>query len=151
MPVLAQDFALPDNPEGYPLCDVAQYLVHYAQPGEPGTVYLYGHARRGMLLPLLEASQVDDGRDLLGRSVFVYTSDGDRYEYRITIVRRHAVDFSLANDIAPGEQRLVIQTSEGPSGTVPKLQVAAEPVAVVSRPLEEALPSPSPRACPPAS
>ena len=35
---------VPGNP-GYPLCDVAQWLAYYGQPGEPRTVYLYAHAR----------------------------------------------------------------------------------------------------------
>ena len=51
--------------------------------------------------------------------------------YQVTQVKRHALDFSLALDAPPGSQQLILQTSEGPRGTVPKLQVLAEPVDVL--------------------
>ena len=51
--------------------------------------------------------------------------------YQITLVKRHALDFSLALDAPPDAHQLILQTSEGPKGTVPKLQVLAEPVEVL--------------------
>jgi hypothetical protein len=56
-------------------------------------------------------------------------------------------DFSLAYDLDPGEHRLIMQTSEGPSGLYPKLQIAARPIAVYESTSAEALPTPHPRRC----
>ena len=79
-----------------------------------------------MFLPLLEASERDNGRELLGVTADVYTTDALRYRYEIWLVRRHITDRSIATDgLQPDEQRLVLQTSEGPSGTTEKLAVAA--------------------------
>ncbi len=75
--------------------------------------------------------RVHDGASLIGDLVQVYTSDDQEYVYQITRVKRHALDFSLALDAPPGSQQLILQTSEGPRGTVPKLQVLAEPVDVL--------------------
>jgi hypothetical protein len=111
------------------------------------TTYIYGHAREGMFLPLLEASKRDGGKELLNALVQVYTSDDKVYLYEIFRVKRHALDFSLATDVGADEQRLVLQTSEGPKGTVPKLQVAARLLNVQAATPEEARPSPKPRAC----
>ena len=58
----------------------------------------------------------------------VYTTDGMLHLYRITRVKRHATDFSLVADAPRDKEQLILQTSEGPRGTVPKLQVLAEPV-----------------------
>jgi hypothetical protein len=149
LPVISDEVNLPGNPEGYPLCDVAQYLSAYRQPGEPGATYLFAHAQPGMLLKLLKESREEDGRALLGQSIFVFTSDGRRHDYTIFEVKRHAIDWEIADDVAPGEERLVIQTSEGPSGTPEKLQIAARPVSVETVGPAIAQPSPEPRACPP--
>lgn len=136
------------NPE-FPPCDVAQYLPYYSQPGTAGTTYLYAHARQGMLLSMLQHSKVDEGAAMIGHDVSVYTSDGYRYDYSITVVRPHATDYSIADDIAPAEERLVVQTSEGRVGDPFKLQVAAAPVSSVQVPVSEANPSPQPRDCSP--
>ncbi len=149
LPVVSGDLDPPGNTDSFPLCDVAQYLTFYVQPGMPGTTYLYAHARSGMLGPLLRASEVDDGAALLGQQVLVYTSGGWLFSYRIFVVNRHAVDFSLADEFAPGEERLVIQTSEGTNGTVPKLQIAAQPMWRISVPLSQAVPASNPRICAP--
>lgn len=100
-----------------------------------------------MFLPLLEASQRRNGASLLGALVQVYTSDDKEHVYQITKVRRHALDFSLAFDADPAAQQLILQTSEGPRGTVPKLQVLAVPVDVLDVSEREANPTPHPRAC----
>jgi hypothetical protein len=148
LPVISRDRRVRDQgPDQYPPCDVALYHTAFEQPGEPGTTYLYAHARAGMFLPLLESSLRRNGRAMLGDLVQVYTSDDRVYVYRITRVKRHALDFSLAVDLDPGEQRLILQTSEGPRGTVPKLQVAAAFVEVLPATRRQARPRAHPRAC----
>lgn len=145
LPVVAQSFG--PGKGAYPLCDVAQYLEIFGQPSEIGTTYLYGHAREGMFLPLLRASERNNGKAMIGDLVQVYTTDGTTYLYEIFKVKRHSRDFSLADDVPLGEQRLILQTSEGPKGTVPKLQVAARLVSVGTAPLDEANPKPRPKDC----
>ena len=148
LPIISRDRKVPDQgPDQYPPCDVALYHTAFQQPGEPGTTYLYGHAREGMFLPLLEASTRDDGKEMLGRVVRVYTNDDRLHLYRIIQVKRHATDFSLVTDAPPGKEQLILQTSEGPRGTVPKLQVLAVPYDVRDASREEARPQARPRAC----
>ncbi len=147
--VVPGDLDVRGNRDDYPLCDVAQYLTTFSQPGEHGTTYIYAHARRGMFLPLLNASERNNGASMIGSLVEVYTSDNLLYLYEISVVKRHATDLSLAFDLPPGGQQLVLQTSEGPPGTIPKLQVAALPISVVPAEPAEAGPVPRPRACPP--
>ena len=125
LPVVSSQLEVPGNLPRYPLCDVAQYLTSFSQPGQGGTVYIYGHAREGMLLRLLQESLQKNGAALLGARVAVETSDGWTHSYEIDLVKRHAVDFSIAEDLSPGQEQVVLQTSEGPRGTVPKLQVGA--------------------------
>ena len=150
LPVLAGDTVVPGNEDLYPLCDVAMYMPGFVQPGEPGTTYIYAHAQRGMFLPLLRASLIDDGASLVGSLVEVYTTTDELHVYEITTVKRHATDLSLATDAGDNEQ-LVLQTSEGPTGTVPKLQIAAVPVSTVPSDVADAQPSAEPRVCLPAS
>ena len=85
--------------------------------------------------------------ELLDTLVEVYTSDGRQHVYSISKVKRHALDFSLAQDIPRRAQRLVLQTSEGPRGTVPKLQVLAVPVTTLDAEPGSADPTAMPRAC----
>jgi hypothetical protein len=126
LPVISGDRD-PPGPDGkpFPYCNVAEYLSAYHQPGDEGTTYIFAHARTGMFLSLLEASQVNGGRAMLGYTVLVYTSDAKVYWYSVTRVKRHATDFSLADNVPPGASQVILQTSEGPIGTVEKLQVAA--------------------------
>lgn len=147
LPVVAGDIEVAGNEDGYPLCDVAQYLVEYSQPGEPGTTYLYAHARTGMFLPLLEGSRRNDGRAMIGALVEVYTSDDRLHLYEIHVVKRHATDLTLAHQLPPAGHQLIMQTSEGPRGTVPKLQVAARPLGVIDADPAQARPQPRPRPC----
>jgi hypothetical protein len=140
LPIVAGDDS------AYPPCDVAAYVPTFAQPGQSGTTYIYAHAQKGMFLPLLRASLVDDGAALVGALVEVFTSDDTQHLYVITTVKRHATDLAIAD--AASEQ-LVLQTSEGPAGTVPKLQVAATPLSAVPAPAAEAQPSAQPRVCEP--
>jgi hypothetical protein len=146
LPVVSSDLQPP--PDNYPLCDVAQYLTTFGQPGQDGTTYLYAHARPGMFGPLLQASLRADGAELIGVPVDVYTSDARVYRYRIFRVQRHATDYS-ATVVKPGERRLILQTSEGPYGTIPKLVVAAEPVSEGPADAAEATPQARPRDCRP--
>ena len=81
------------------------------------------------------AARLGDRRrrgDDRGARIEVYSADDELHLYEIVRVKRHATDLSLAA-VAPGQHQLVLQTSEGPTGTVPKLQVAARPVSVVRR------------------
>ena len=107
------------------LCNVAMYLTMANQPPERGITFIYAHARTGMFLPLLTASTVDNGASLIGRMVYVYTSDYRRYPYRIVAVRRHQT--SLGRVLELTTRQLWLQTSEGPSATSTKLVVVATP------------------------
>jgi len=128
------------------LCDVAMYLTAARQPQEPGVTFLYAHARTGMFLPLLAASRVNGGASLVGRTVYVYTSDNRRFRYRITQVRRGQTSIQRLFDVRT--RQLWLQTSEGPSATSTKLVVVAVPVGgPVSVSAAEARPTPRPRAC----
>lgn len=135
------------GPDRFPPCDVALFHTAFSQPGEEGATYVYAHAQEGMFLPLLEASLRRDGASLIGALVEVYTTDDLLYLYEVVEVKRHALDFSLALEVPPGEQRLVLQTSEGPLGTVPKLQLAAVLINELPADPGEAHPEPRPRAC----
>lgn len=148
LPIVSGDLSLPGNPPDYPLCGVAQYLTIYRDPSRLGTTtWIYGHARPGMLLPLLEASTVKNGAALVGMVVDLYSDAAKRYTYRITTVLRHATDRSAATDVPADGRRLILQTSEGPSGTVPKLQVVAEFLSVGPAQPDEAMPTASPIGC----
>ncbi|MDQ3554836.1 MAG: hypothetical protein M3395_10600 [Chloroflexota bacterium] len=148
LPIISRQQRVPgQGPDLYPPCDVALFHDAFGQPGSDGSTYLYAHAREGMFLPLLEASEQQDGAELLGALVEVYTADDRLYVYEIFEVKRHAIDFSLALGVPSGEQRVVLQTSEGPRGTVPKLQVAARLISELPATREESRPRPRPVAC----
>ena len=147
LPVVSSELEVAGNEPLYALCDVAQYLTSFSQPGEGGTVYLYAHARKGMFAPLLEQSLKDNGAALLGARVEVDTGDGWTYAYEIDLVKRHALDFSIADELSASEEQVVLHTSEGPSGTIPKLQVAGRLVERLATPTDR-LPQPAaPRVC----
>jgi hypothetical protein len=129
----------------YPLCDVALYQPVLGQPGQGRATYIYAHARAGMFLPLLTASQNNNGARLLGMTVEVYTSDDWRFLYTITEVRRHTR--SLDDAVNTTTERLWMQTSEGPEGTVPKLQVVADFLSADKTDPASAHPAAHPRIC----
>ncbi len=129
----------------YPLCDVAMYLPLLGQPGQGRATYLYAHAQPGMFLPLLTESQRNDGRRMIGMTVEVYTSDDWRFLYTISEVRRHTRD--LGDAIEATTERLWLQTSEGPQGTVPKLQVVADFLSAEKTDPRSAHPPARPRIC----
>ncbi len=138
------------NGQPFPYCNVAAYLDAFSQPGRPGTTYIYAHARVGMFLPMLTASQVDNGAGMVGYSVLVYTSDSKVYWYSIATVKRHVALGPHQFDItkaAPGVQQLVLQTSETPYDTGPKLQVLATFELVQPATFAESHPTPHPQVC----
>lgn len=141
LPVMLQ---LPEHGT-FPLCDVALYLPSLSQPGQGGAVYIYAHARTGMFLPLLDQSRINDGAAMLGLIVDVYTSDDYVFHYQITEIRRHTT--SLEDAINGTIERLWLQTSEGPNGTIPKLQVVADFLFSEKTTFEASHPQPHPRLC----
>jgi hypothetical protein len=129
----------------YPLCDVAMYLPQLGQPGQGRATYVYAHAQPGMFLPLLEESERNNGKRMVGMTVEVYTSDDWRFVYTITEVRRHST--SLDPAFHTTTERLWMQTSEGPHGTVPKLQVVADFLSAERADPKTAHPAAHPRIC----
>ena len=157
IPALKIDLPVVSGNGRFPLCDVAQYLTpgqapfRPVQPGQPGTTYLYAHARVGMFLPLLSASQVDNGAGMIGYSVLVYTSDSHVYWYSISVVKRGVVpggpdEWTIAK-AAPGVQQLVLQTSEGPYDSSTKLEVLAAFELVQPATFAMSHPTPHPQVC----
>ncbi|MEA2677669.1 MAG: Sortase domain [Chloroflexota bacterium] len=144
--LIASDLIVPGNDGNYPLCDVAMYMVGFVNPGQAGTTYIYGHAQDGMFAPLLHASKYNDGASMVGALVQVYTSDNLLHLYEIRLVKRHATDLSITR-IAAGVHQLVLQTSEGWHGHIPKLQIAARPLTVLSASYRDAHPTARPRVC----
>ena len=129
----------------FPLCDVALYLPDLGQPGQGRATYIYAHAREGMFLPLLTSSQTNDGQGMIGDVVEVYTSDDYLFTYRIVEVDRHVLD--LGDAFAANTEEVFLQTSEGPHGTVPKLQVVAGFVSAATTDAKSAHPVSHPRVC----
>ncbi len=146
LPIISGDL---QPPPSYPYCDVAAYVTRFVQPYEPGLTYISAHAQKGMFLPLLRASEVDDGASLIGQTIQVYVSDGRLFGYTVTQVVRHAIDYSVLETIPLDEQTLILQTSEGVYGTVEKLQVVATLSSQETVDLATANPVPHPRDCEP--
>jgi hypothetical protein len=127
-------------------CNVAHYLTMANQPPEQGATFLYAHARTGMFLPLLTASTVNNGASMIGRTVYVHTSESKRYPYRIVAVRRHQTSIQRALEVTA--RQLWLQTSEGPYSTSTKLVVVAVPAgAPVPVASSIAMPTPRPVTC----
>ena len=127
----------PNDPNHFPYCNVAEYLPQLSRPGYPGTTYLYAHARKGMFLPLLETAD----RAMLGMLVQVYTSDDQVYLYEVTRVLRNQSSLDIAFEAT--EEQLMLQTSEGPRGTIGKTMLVARPLSV--GPADPALAHPTAR------
>jgi sortase (surface protein transpeptidase) len=141
LPIMLQT----DNYGLYPLCDVALY-ARLGQPGQGRATYIYAHARPGMFLPLLRRSErSDNGASMIGMTVEVYTSDNWLFLYTIKEVRRHTR--SLDDAINTTTERLWMQTSEGPFGHVPKLQVVADFLSAEPTDPKAAHPDAHPRIC----
>jgi hypothetical protein len=135
----------PPSTSSYPLCNVAEYIQDLGQPGQGRATYLYAHARTGMFLPILDASKVNDGADMLGMLVQVYTSDDQLFLYEIVEVRRHQT--TLDDAFAATTEQLWLQTSEGPRGTPGKTQVIAHPLSSGPADPAAAHPVPKPIVC----
>jgi hypothetical protein len=135
----------PGDANDYPLCDVAMWMGALGQPGQGRATYLYAHARKGMFLPLLDASLTKKGKKMLGMIVEVWTSDDQRFLYEIVEVRPHQL--TLDDALAATEEQLWLQTSEGPKGTPGKLQVIAKPISQEAADHAAAHPKPKPVAC----
>lgn len=142
IPALGIDLPIVEPvPNAYPLCNVAMYLTALGQPGQGRATYIYAHARTGMFLPLLTQARIDGGSHLLGMLVQVYTSDDQLFLYEIAKVLPHQLTLDTALNATT--EQLWLQTSEGPKGTVPKLQVLALPLS--SGPADPAAAHPTPR------
>ncbi|MEO6350006.1 MAG: hypothetical protein ABIP53_05080 [Candidatus Limnocylindrales bacterium] len=146
LPVISGDL---QPPPSYPLCDVAAYVTRFNQPYETGITYISAHAQRNMFAPLLAASERQDGQELIGMRAEVYTSDGRRFTYQFDRVVRHAVDYAVITTVDLAQQTLIVQTSEGPYGTIEKVQVIGSLVEEDTVDLAEANPAPMPRDCEP--
>jgi hypothetical protein len=141
LPVIRQ----PPGSGDFPLCDVALFFPELGQPGSGRATYIYAHARDGMFLPLLIASQDRNGATLIGRAVEVYTSDNKLFLYTISEVKRHQRTLDAA--FADTAGRLWLQTSEGPDNSYPKLQIVADFQSVQDANPNSAHPDAHPRQC----
>lgn len=121
----AIDLAVVRAPKGYPYCNVAMYMGALNQPTEPGVTFLSAHARKRMFLPLLTQWQRNRGVRLIGKSVYVYTSNSQVHTYVIDRVR---VAKSIQAAVGVTSERLWLQTSTGPNSTYPKLIIEAHRV-----------------------
>jgi hypothetical protein len=146
VPALKIDLPIVRGPADTVLCNVAMYAEApgLVQPGFPGSVYLYAHARKGMFLPLLDQSKRNNGEGMINMLVEVYTSDDQRLTYYITDVRRHVPKtVGFEDPLSRQTETLWLQTSEGPKGTPTVLQVIAEPFG--SGPADPAAAHPDPK------
>jgi hypothetical protein len=152
VPALGIDLPVVKAPanESFPFCDVAEYLPAVDQPGQGGQTFIYAHARDGMFLPILEASQVQDGKAMIGMVAQVYTSDDMVFLYQVTDVYRHQDSLDTVFN-ATGEN-LFLQTSEGPppgfaghTGLV--TIVRAQPISSAPASHADAHPVARPRVC----
>jgi hypothetical protein len=157
IPHLSIDLPIVASPpnEVFPLCDVAEI---YSLPGHTReavglnqAIYLAAHARTGMFLPLLTASQKNDGAAMIGKIVEVYTDDNQNHVYEISsrVIRRVPVS-STAFDLAAAArtEELWLQTSEGPLSSSTKLQVVATPLRVLTASQADSHPTSQGRVCP---
>jgi hypothetical protein len=145
IPGLKIDLPVTRQGAGYPLCNVAMYIRELSQPGEAGVSFIYAHARKGMFLPLLDRSKINDGASLIGMTVKVWTNNDQVSTYKITKVRRHVT--SLSGVFGIESEQLWIQTSEGPRGTVAKLIVVAKRIGTEPATHEAANPVAKPVTC----
>jgi hypothetical protein len=131
----------PNDPNHFPYCDVAEYLAQLSRPGQPGTTYVYAHARVGMFLPILRTAD----SAMLGMLVQVYTNDDQLFLYEVTRVLRHQANLDAAYQAK--DEQLMLQTSEGPRGTIGKTMLVARPLSVGRADHAAANPTPHPLVC----
>jgi len=118
------------GPNGYPYCNVAMFMGALNQPQEPGVTFIFAHARTGMFLPLLNASKINNGAAMIGKKVYVWTSNNRLSTYKITQVRRHVK--SVQSAVGLTSEQLWLQTSEGPNFTYPKLVIVTKRISTVA-------------------
>ena len=125
IPALDIDMPVVQAPQGFPYCNVAQYVKEFSQPGQPGSTVIGAHARAGMFLPIHDAASVNDGASMIGMLVLVYTNDNRLYLYEIDLVLRQQTNYDIVA-LPPGvTQQLVITTSEDGRDDPHKIMVRA--------------------------
>lgn len=111
---LARDAVRQETPNDY-----AFHLPGTALPGEPGNVYIYAHARRGMFLTLWSARQGDE--------VLIVTPDARELRYVVSEVHPRVEPTDLSWIAPTNSERLTLQTSTGPDPGDPRFVVVALP------------------------
>jgi hypothetical protein len=130
------DLAVVRSPNGYPYCNVAMYMGALNQPTEPGVSFVFGHARKGMYLPLLNQWNKNRGVNLIGLKAYVYTSNSMKHTYVIEKVWKS----KTLEGVFKTQEKLWLQTSTGPNYTYPKLFLEARRVSSVRVSWSEAHP-----------
>ena len=90
-----------------------------ALPGEPGNMYVYAHARRGMFLALWNAQQGDE--------VWIVTPDARELRYIVSEVHWRVAPTDVSWLAPTSSERLTLQTSTGPDPVDPRFVVIALP------------------------
>jgi hypothetical protein len=136
----AIDLAVVRAPSGYPYCNVAMYMGALNQPTEPapGATFISAHARTGMFLPLLDVYRAGRSSSLIGKLVYVWTSNNRLHTYRIYAVKKTD---SVQAAVGETPDRLWLQTSTGPNYTYPKLVVKAQRISSAPSSYDAAHPS----------
>ena len=122
VPAYSIDLPVVRAPSGYPYCNVAMYMGALNQPQEPGVTFIMAHARAGMFLPLLKQWQLNKGVNMIGKKVYVYTTNSRISTYQIYAVQ---TVLSVQSAVTVTAEQLWLQTSTGPHGTATKLVVKA--------------------------
>jgi hypothetical protein len=126
IPALKIDLAVVQAPQGFPYCNVAQYVKEFSQPGRPGTTVIGAHARTGMFLAIHDAAQkADNGASMLGLLVLVYTNDAHLFLYEIDLVKRNQTNYDVTALPTGVTQQLVLTTSEDGRNDPHKIMVRA--------------------------
>jgi Sortase domain len=125
IPALDIDLPVVQAPQGFPYCNVAQYVKEFSQPGLPGSTVIGGHARQGMFLAIHDAAGVNNGAAMIGMLVLVYTNENRLYLYEIDLVLRMQTNYDVVA-LPPGvQQQLVLTTSEDGRDDPHKIMVRA--------------------------
>jgi len=125
IPALDIDLPVVQAPQGFPYCNVAQYVKEFSQPGLPGATVIGAHARKGMFGPIHDAARVNNGASMIGMLVLVYTNENRLYLYAIDLVLRMQTNYDVVA-LPPGvQQQLVITTSEDGRDDPHKIMVRA--------------------------
>jgi sortase (surface protein transpeptidase) len=125
IPALDIDMPVVQAPQGFPYCNVAQYVKEFSQPGQLGSTVIGAHARTGMFLPIHDAARIAGGASMVGMLVLVYTNDNRLYLYEVDVVLRQQTNYDIVA-LPPGvTQQLVITTSEDGRDDPHKIMVRA--------------------------